>query len=65
MSKTVIYCTQCNEPILPGELYLDEFMVGKDAPIHQECVDLWMEDEDRRNFWFDQEYLKNTDKTGA
>jgi hypothetical protein len=47
------HCTQCGDPILPDEPYLDQFMVGEHAPIHQECVDLWMEDEDRGNFWFD------------
>lgn len=49
----IVYCTQCREPILPGELYLDAFMAGEAAPLHAECVDLWRQDEDRNNFWFD------------
>jgi hypothetical protein len=51
--KSFDYCTQCREPILPGELYLDKFMVGEHAPMHEECYGLYEEDFEREMFWFD------------
>lgn len=38
---------------MPGDLYLDEQLEGERVLLHQECSELWEEDEERRNFWFD------------
>ena len=51
--KSIDRCTQCGELILPGDLYLDKFMVGDHAPMHEECYGLWEIDFERETFWFD------------
>lgn len=53
MSKPITLCSQCGDPILPGEVFLDEFMVGENAPVHEECGLLLILDQERANFWFD------------
>lgn len=53
MKWSIERCAQCKERILPGDLYLDEQLEGERVLLHQECSELWEEDEERRNFWFD------------
>lgn len=53
----VVRCSQCGDPIFPGELYVGKegFLFSTAGPMHEECLPLWELDEDRANFWF--EYL--------
>lgn len=51
--KPIEYCTQCQEPILPGDLFLAGFEVGDEAPMHEGCYILWEDKFHREVFWFD------------
>ena len=47
------YCTQCQEPILPGAPFLGKFFVGEHAPMHEGCYCIREEAFGQEVFWFD------------
>lgn len=64
--RSVFYCDQCGDLILPDECYAEGgfTLFGEGGPhiMHRDCVDLWIEDEDRSNFWFDYHTPKEVER---